>query len=133
MDEKVNRLGPLLSDVGNEIVAMIDGDLGDVYYFVAAGDGWVRGGVYVDSGDTVRWLVPSDRLYHLTWDIWEAERDGGPDANAWVYMEYVVTGQKFNVSFTYADDVAPGTTVSDWEEIAVKARFGDKCIVYPPL
>jgi hypothetical protein len=76
----------------------------------------------------VRYYDPSTELSDLIDETWLAEV---PDKR-WAVMEYEIRGTKFDVQFKFPDEVKVESFDVDRREIALKKRYGDKPVVYPP-
>ena len=61
-------------------------------------------------------------------ELWEAQETD----DRWAEIEYVVRGGKFEVTYTYPDDIDPDEDPLDRRDRVVARHFGAKPIVYPP-
>jgi len=130
-EDKFNAIGPLLSEMGQEISDTVGGDPNGVFFYVEVGEGWASPSIFKDEGDVVRFYYPLDpALSEIVFDIWYAEAD---ETKRWSVMEYVVNDGKFHASFKYPEDVDVTEPDSDRRDAALQARFGDKPVVYPPM
>lgn len=121
-----------MNDIGLELADLVGGDPNGIFLYVEIGDGWVRPSLYKDEGDIVRWYDPSGMaLSELLWDAWYLESDE-PNMR-WSVLEYSITGKKFHVSLKYPEEVNVDVLDDDRREAALRARFGDKPVVYPPM
>jgi hypothetical protein len=128
-EDKLDMLGPLLSDVGGVLATIADGDPEGVFLYVEVGDGWISPNIFKDEGELVRWLEPANReLIDLLYEAWHLE----PKGKRWSVMEYDVKDGKFAVSFKYPEEVDVESMDHDRREDALVARYGDKPRVYPP-
>ena len=50
----------------------------------------------------------------------------------WSVMEYEICGTKFDAQFRFPDEVDVESFDVDRREVALKKRYGDKPIIYPP-
>jgi hypothetical protein len=129
--DKLDAMGPLMSEIGQEISNVVGGDPNGVFFYVEVGDGWARPSVFRDEGDVVRFYYPLDpTLSEIVFDVWYTESDA---AKRWSVMEYVVKDGKFHASFKYPEEVDVTEPDSDRRDAALQARFGDKPVVYPPM
>jgi len=129
--DEFDALGPLLSEIGQEISDTIGGDSDGVFFYVEVGEGWARPSIFKDEGDIVRFYYPLDpALSDIVFDIWYTESD---EAKRWSVMEYVITDGKFQVSFKYPEEVDVTEPDTDRRDAALQARFGDKPVIYPPM
>ena len=127
--DKYEALGPAYADIGAELAEIVGGDPDGVYLYAEAGEGWYGYGVFKDEGDKVRYYDPSSELGDLIYKAWLVEdRD-----KRWAIMEYEINGTKFNAEFKFPDEVkVESYDEHDRRDIALKRRFGDKPVIYPP-
>lgn len=130
-EDKLDLLGPLMNDLGHELASIVEGDPDGVFLYVEIGDGWVRPSIYKDEGNVVRWYDPKDAsLSDLLFEAWYFEPDE-PNMR-WSVLEYAIVGKKFHVSMKYPEEVNVDEIDSERRQSALRARFGDKPVVYPP-
>ncbi|CAM8673187.1 MULTISPECIES: hypothetical protein [Sphingobium] len=48
-------------------------------------------------------------------------------------MEYEIKDGKFDVSFRYSDEVDVAVIDDERRQAALRARFGDKPVIFPPM
>jgi hypothetical protein len=128
-DGKFQLLGPAYAEIGEELAEIVGGNPDGVFLYAEAGDGWQAFGIFKLVGDEVLYFRPSDELGDLIDAAWLAEE---PEKR-WAVMEYVVTGTKFSAEFKFPDEVDVESFDEDRRDIALKKRFGDKPVIYPPL
>ena len=126
--DRFDVLGPALSSIGTDAVAIVGGAPTDIFLFVEAGDGWVSASLYKEAGGSIHYFEPSQALYDDLLDLWEAE----DTKKRWTEMQYAVVNGRFNARFEYDDMKLPGDGSIDRRERVLRARYGDKPIVYPP-
>lgn len=131
--DKFDILGPLMNDIGRELADIVGGDPNGVFLYAEIGDRWDSPNVFKDEGDVVRNYDPSFELSKLLWQAWRAESSSTDKKMRWSVMEYEIKDGKFSVSFRYPDEVDVENMDEDRREVALKARYGDKPIVYPPM
>lgn len=130
-EDKLDLLGPLMNDIGHELSRIVGGDPNGIFLYVEIGEGWVRPSVFKDEGDVVRWYDPKDDyLSDLLFEAWYLEPDG-PNMR-WSVLEYAIVDGKFHVSMKYPEEVNVDIVDSERRQTALRARFGDKPVVYPP-
>lgn len=130
-DDMFDKIGPMLGAVGVEAAMIVGGDPDGLYIYAEDEDGSVFASVFMDEGEAVRYYDPTQELFDLIGDVWDA---GDPDeAKRWVVMEYEVRGGKFDVRFQYREELDPDDYVADRREAALKKRYGDKPVIYPPI
>ena len=128
-EDKFEKLGPLLGDIGNEIASIVGGDPDGAYLYAEAGDGWVFASVFKDEGEAVRYFSPSSDLTDLILEAWESEEP----KKRWAVMEYEVNGINFDTHFKFPEEIDPRKHASERRPGALEARYGDKPIIYPPM
>lgn len=56
-NDKLDVLGPLMSEIGQELADIVGGDPNGVFLYVEIGEGWVRPSIFKDEGNTMTWLI----------------------------------------------------------------------------
>lgn len=130
-DDKLDKLGPILSDIGREGAGIVGGDPHGLYIYAEPNGGAVFAAVFKDEGHAVRYYSPTHELFELVRDAWEAEN--ADESMRWAVMEYEASGTKFDVQFTYAEELDPDDYSTDRRRAALKKRYGDKPVIYPPM
>ncbi len=131
MTDKLDALGSLMNEIGSELTDLVGGDPNGVFLYVEIGDGWVSPSVFKDEGDVIRYYNPrSTSLSDMLWEAWYLEPDE-PNMR-WSVLEYAIVGKKFHVSMKYPEEVNVDEIDSERRQSALRARFGDKPVVYPP-
>ncbi len=130
-EDKLDILGPLLNRIGHELAHIVGGDPNGVFLYVEIGDRWISPSVFKDEGNVVRYHNPRNTaLSDLLWEAWYAESQ--EETMRWSVMEYDVKDNKFDVSFKYPEDVDVEVIDDERREAALRARYGDKPVIYPP-
>lgn len=120
------EVGRLLNSVG-ECVANIVGEQPDGAYLYVEYDGGCEAGVFHDQGGSVAYFDPDSYLMATLFQLWNAS-----DVHSkWDVMEYEITGDTFDARFGFADSFDPEETSHDRRERALRARYGDKPVIYP--
>jgi hypothetical protein len=130
--DKFDVLGALFNEIGVELVNIVDGDPDGIFLYVEIGDRWISPNVFKDDGHHVRNLDDSEKLTDLLWEAWYAESEEG-GIKRWSVMEYDIKDGKFDVRFKYPEEVDVEDFGVDRREAALRARFGDKPVIYPPM
>jgi hypothetical protein len=126
--DKFDKLGPLFADIGGEVAQIVGGNPDGAYVYAEAGDGWYGVSVFKDEGEIVRYYDPSSELDDLIYEAWLTEESG----KRWAVMEYEIKGTKFDAQFKYPEEVDVESFDEDRREIALKKRYGNKPVIYPP-
>ncbi|PWG02517.1 hypothetical protein [Sphingosinicella humi] len=118
----LNKIGQLLAE---DTEYPLDGTL----LYAELDRNFVAPSIFKDRGNHVLYRDPDlDRLSDALLDLWEAET---PDKR-WAEIEYVIRDGRFDVAFTYPEEIDPGEEPMDRRKRVVARHFGDKPIVYPP-
>jgi signal peptidase I len=128
-NHKFEALGPVYADIGGELAEIVGGDPDGVYLYAEAGEGWYGYGVFKDEGDKVRYFDPTSELGDLIYHAWLAEESD----KRWAVMEYEISGTNFDAKFQFPDEIDPKESETERRPRALKKRYGDKPIIYPPL
>ena len=129
LDPSLEKMGPLLSSIGEHVAAELGGDPDGIYLYVEVGDRWISVNIFRDEGDVVRYYRHASELTDLIWAFWKTSEP----AKRWAVMEYEIKGAKFEASFKFPEEVDVESFDIDRREIALKKRFGDKPVIYPPI
>ena len=123
-----DKLTEILNSIGQNIAAIVGGDADDSYLYAEAADGSVEAGVFQSVGDQVIYHDPDDELLDDIQELWyAAETD-----KSWEALRYNIKDRRFDAHFDYPDSFDPEETSTDRRERALKERFGDKPVIYPP-
>ncbi|WP_287002630.1 MULTISPECIES: hypothetical protein [Sphingobium] len=120
-----------MNEIGQELAETVGGDPNGVFLYVEIGEGWVDISIFKDEGKIVRWYDSQrTNLADLLWEAWYLEPD---DPNMrWSVLEYEVRDRKFHVSLKYPEEVNVEIVDDERRETVLRARFGDKPVIYPP-
>jgi hypothetical protein len=128
VEDRIDKLGHMLSEIGGLAAEDAGGDPDGLYLYVEVGDRWISSSLFKDNGDSIQYFDVSSELSDLIYEFWQAEdRD-----KRWAVMEYETKGTKFDAKFKYPEEVDVESFDDDRREIALKKRYGDKPIIYPP-
>ena len=112
--DKLDALGPALAEVGVEAVGIAGGEADALYLYVEAAEGWVSPSLFKDEGGIVTYLSPRGSMLS---DLLIAARETEPDlGKRWSVLEYTIEDGSI-----------------ERRDVFLKARYGDKPIVYPAL
>lgn len=124
-----NETEGLLDKIGGLLAEDTEFPLDETLLYARLARNMVAPSIFKDRGNHVLYRNPDlDRLGDALLDLWEAE---APD-NRWAEIEYVIRDGKFDVAFTYPEEIDPEEEPLDRRRRIVARYFGDKPIVYPP-
>lgn len=84
--------------------------------------------IFKNRGNHILYCSEVFHFFDAVIEVWE---EAEPNKR-WAEMEYVIRGGKFEVIFTYPEEIDPEEEPFDRRDRIVKKYFGDKPIVYPP-
>lgn len=120
-DRLLGELGQLLAE---DTAYPLDGTL----LYARVRSTMVAPSIFKNQGSNIVYRRPDlDRLGDALLDLWNAET---PE-NRWAEIEYLIRGDTFEVTYTYADDIDPDEDTFERRDRIVKRHFGDKPVVYP--
>jgi len=128
-EDRFDKIGPLLAAIGQEAAIIVGGNPDGLFIYAEIGDQWISVDVFRDQGEKVRLFDHGHEFTDLFWDLWEAD---DPEKR-WAVMEYRVDGTKFSVEFQFPSEVDVESMDLDQREIALRKRYGDKPVIYPPI
>ena len=128
-DEKYDVLGPLLEAIGQEAKEILGGNKIGFFLYVEAGPGWNSASLYHDEGNRIVFVDHNNRLDDMLFEAWEME----DIEKRWSVMEYFVNDDEFVARFSFPDEVDVSDMDFERREAALKARYGDKPVFYPPF
>ncbi|WP_375392990.1 hypothetical protein [uncultured Sphingomonas sp.] len=127
--DKFDLLGPALRAVGDETMRIVGGTPDGVLLYVEIGEGWVSPDIFKDEGSSVTYVdIGESRIWQLLIEAWCLE----PEDKRWTTMNYTIDHGKFDAQFDFDDLEGSGEDSLDRRERVLRARFGDKPVVYPP-
>lgn len=119
----------LLVEIGNLLAEDRDYPLDGTLLYAELDHNMVGPSIFKDRGEDILYREPDlDRLGDALLDLWEAQET----EDRWAEMEYVIRDGKFEVTYTYPDEIDPNEEPMQRRRRIVRRHFGDKPIVYPP-
>jgi hypothetical protein len=123
------EMADILAGLGAYLADNVDDSAEGVYLYAESDGESYDAGVFRDVGDSVTYFDPSDALFDQIMDLWDAAK---ADAK-WAVLEYEVVDGKFDAKFAFPDKLDPDEYIVDRRERALRARYGDKPVIYLPL
>jgi hypothetical protein len=127
--KKFEILGPLYAEIGRQVSHDIGENPDGVFLYVEAGDGWVDASVFKDKGGFVQYYDASVELSELIIEAWETE----PSGKRWAVMMYEIKDGAFDATFRFPEEIDPEPVGIQRREDALRKRYGDKPVQYPPI
>ena len=130
MTEQQEKVGDILSELGQHIFEIIGQHPdGSFLYAEVDDDGYEVAIFHEEGGERVVYYDADDELFEEIINLWETALDH----EKWSVLEYDVRDGQFNSSFTYADQLDPEEDSHERRDRLVRARYGDKPVIYPDL
>jgi hypothetical protein len=86
--------------------------------------------IFKNQGNSIVYRWPDlDRLGGVLLELLDAEEP----KSRWAEIEYLLQDGKFEVAYTYEEEIDPEEDSFERRDRVVKRYFGDKPIVYPPF
>ena len=128
MQANVN-MGDILNDIAQEIAEMLGRLPDNAFLYAEVDDEGREASVFTENDDGIFCHRPSNEMFELVGELWEA----ADDDKKWAAMEYDVADGKFEANFIFPEQVDPEEISDDRRERALRKRYGDRSISYPPL
>ncbi|WP_445191343.1 hypothetical protein ACT009_12190 [Sphingomonas sp. Tas61C01] len=124
-NDDTNRL---LIEIGQLLAEDTEYPLNGTLLYARVDAGLVAPSIFKEREKDIvfRW-VDLDRLCPVLLDLWESE-DG---VEQWAEIQYVVRNEKFEVEYTYVEQIDPEEEHMVRRDRIVHRHFGDKPITYP--
>lgn len=127
-NDKLEQVGPQLAEIGGEIAQVLEGDPDGAYLYVEIGDRWYSVSLFRNEVEVIRYYDSSSELDDLIYEGWLNLEP----AKRWAVMEYEINGTKFDAQFKFPEEIDVESFDEDRRGIALKKRYGDKPVIYPP-
>lgn len=119
----------LLVEIGQLLARDTEYPLDGTLLYAEVGQNFVGPSIFKNLADRIVYRRPDLRdLGDTLLDLWEAQ----DTEDRWEEIEYLVRDGKFDVAFTYPDEIDREEDPFDRRDRVVQRHFGDKPIVYPP-
>jgi hypothetical protein len=125
MAAKLDKLGPLMAEIGVEAAMIAGGKSDGLFLYVEMKTKNATILVFRDRGKTVKLFVPTDRLRDLVKQAWLMET---PDKR-WAALAYEVRGRKFDTRFLYPGQADLKKPFEERLHALMPARFSGKKVV----
>ena len=123
-----NETDRLLGEIGQILAEDTAYPLNGTLLYARVALNMVAPSIFKILGNNVVYRRPDlDRLGDVLLGLWEAE----DPKSRWEDIEYFVQDDKFEVTYTYADEIDPDEDTFERRDRVVRRHFGEKPIVYP--
>lgn len=129
MTEQEEKVGEILTDLGQHIAEITGRDPDGSFLYAEVDEGAYEVAIFSDEGDKVVYYGPDDELFDEIISLWNTALDN----EKWSVLTYDVKGDQFDSLFIYADQLDPEEEDYERRDRLVRARYGDKPVIYPDL
>ena len=123
----------LLVEIGHLLAEDVEYPLDNTLLYAKLDHAMVAPSIFKHLGNQILYRRPDlDTLGSALLELWETQ-DSKP---RWAEIEYLVRDGRFDVTYTYPDEIDPKENEDDMfarRTRIVRKYFGDKPIVYPPF
>jgi len=120
----------LLREIGQLLSRDTDYPLDGTLLYAELDRNFVRPSIFKNLSSHILYRDPDlGDLGDALLDLWKAQ----DTEDRWEEIEYVVHDGKFDVAFTYPEEINRDEEPLDRRDRIVRRHFGDKPIIYPPL
>lgn len=124
-----NSMERLLAEIGNILAEDTDYLTDQTLLYAKVDEGFVAPSIFKDRGNHILYRRPDlNRICEPILRLFKQE----PPAKRWAEIEYLIRDGKFDVAFTYPEEIDPEEDPFERRKRVVARYFGDKPIVYPP-
>lgn len=125
-DDETDRL---LNEIGQMLAQDREYPLDGTLLYAELDRNMVGPSIFKELGNQILYRRPDlDHLGDALLDLWEAQDTD----DRWAEIEYLVRDGKFDVTYTYPDEIDPEEDSMERRDRVVRRHFGNKPIVYPP-
>jgi hypothetical protein len=123
------QIGNLLNRIGQQVANILGKVPNDVFVFIEAADQMSGGAIFENLPEQVIYHDFGNETHDTISELWEA---AAPNKK-WSMLLYDIKHGSFDAEFLYTDDLEGEWYALDYRQDALKARYGDKPVIYPPM
>jgi hypothetical protein len=123
------EMGDLLNQIGQQVANILGKVPNDVFVFIEAADQLSGGAIFENQPEQVVYHEFGDKTHDTILRLWEAAESD----KKWSMLLYDIKDGTFDVEFLYTDDLEGEWYALDYRQDALKARYGNKPVIYPPM
>lgn len=129
MTEQEEKVGDILAGLGQHVAEIIGRDPDGSFLYAEFDEGLYEVAIFHDEGDKIVYYDADEVLFDEIINLWNTALDN----EKWSVLTYDVKGDEFNSLFIYPDQLDPEEEDYERRERLVRARYGDKPVIYPDL
>ena len=123
------EMGKLLNQIGQLVAKTLGKVPDDVFVFIRAADQLSGGAIFENLPEQVIYHDFGHDVHDTILELWDA----APPDKKWSMLLYDIKDGRFDAEFLYTDDLEDEWDSLDYRQDALRARYGDKPLIYPPM
>ena len=123
------EMGKLLNQIGQLVAKTLGKVPDDVFVFIRAADQLSGGAIFENLPDKIVYHDFGHDVHDTILELWDA----APADKKWSMLLYDIKDGRFDAEFLYTDDLEDEWDSLDYRQDALRARYGDKPVIYPPM
>jgi hypothetical protein len=123
------EMGDLLNQIGQQVANILGKVPDDVFVFIEAAEQMSGGAIFENLPEQIVYHEFGHETHDTISELWEA---AAPDKK-WSMLLYDIKDGSFDAEFLYTDDLDGEWYPLDYRQDALRARYGDKPVIYPPM
>ena len=120
-------MGKLLNQIGQQVANFLGKVPDDVFVFIHAADQMSSGAIFENLPEQVMYRDFGHDVHDTILELWDA----APPDKKWSMLLYDIRDGRFDAEFLYTDDLEDEWDSLDYRQDALRARYGDKPVIYP--
>jgi hypothetical protein len=121
------EMGKLLNQIGQLVAKTLGKVPDDVFVFVRAADQLSGGAIFENLPDKIVYHDFGHDVHDKILELWDAAASD----KKWSMLLYDIKEGSFDAEFLYTDDLDDEWDPLDYRQDALRARYGDKPVIYP--
>ncbi len=121
------QMGKLLNQIGQLVAKTLGKVPDDVFVFIQAADQMSGGAIFENLSEQVIYHDFGHDVHDTILELWDA----APADKKWSMLLYDIKDGSFDAEFIYTDDLEDEWDSLDYRQDALRARYGDKPVIYP--
>jgi len=121
------EMGKLLNQIGQLVVKTLGKVPDDVFVFIRAADQMSGGAIFENLPEQVIYHDFGHDVHDTILELWDA----APPDKKWSMLLYDIKDGRFDAEFLYTEDLEDEWDSLDYRQDALRARYGDKPVIYP--
>lgn len=121
------EMGKLLNQIGQLVAKTLGKIPDDVFVFIRAADQLSGGAIFENLPGKIVYHDFGHDVHDTILELWDA----APADKKWSILLYDIKDGSFDAEFIYTNDLEDEWDSLDYRQDALRARYGDKPVIYP--